>query len=712
MRKRPAPVPVVVSVILISAAAGLAGATAASAAPAAPSAAPATGITVDGSQPGPAYDGVGAISAGGANSRLLIDYPEPERSQILDYLFTPHMGAQNQLLKLEIGGDANSTDGAEPSHEHTQGALDCNGGYEWWMAEQAVARNPGIKLYGLQWAAPGWTGTWTQSDINYLLDWLGCARSHGLTISYLGGWNERNYPSGGQWFISLRNALDAAGYTSTQIVAADGASVGNTNAANAAMKGNATAQRMQPYYYNASDPWQIANDMSSNPQLKNAISVVGGHDTCGYPTTGYTCYATPTARSIGRPLWESEVGGMDANAGAPAMARTINNGYNQASITGYLLWPLIDSMPPGLNYENEGLITADQPWSGNYTVNRMTWAMAQTTQFVQQGWLHVGGANKSLAGGGSYNTYQAPDHSNWSMVAESTEAPSSQPSQTVTVHVTGGLPASDVHVWASNIWSTSQTDYMYQEPDVHPSGGTFTYTIPRGYVVTFTTAGGQGRSWASSPGPDYMHQTSGLLPEQAGSSGDGSEEPALLAAQEGAYEYGPCGDGSPAQDCVQQKAIGVPTRWYPVNSTSNPYAVLGDDWSGGYTVTGDVMFTGSDAGQTAGIIGRFSDQAPGGQPQEFRGYELTLRADGEWWLWKNSVCGCTGTLASGKAAVPAPGTWHTLSLKMNGSALTMSVNGQQVGQATDNDPNYTHGAAGIMTGGWYPVSYRNMSVTW
>jgi len=32
------------------------------------------------------YDGIGAISGGGATSRLLYDYIEPYRSQILDYV--------------------------------------------------------------------------------------------------------------------------------------------------------------------------------------------------------------------------------------------------------------------------------------------------------------------------------------------------------------------------------------------------------------------------------------------------------------------------------------------------------------------------------------------------------------------------------------------------------------------------------------------------
>src|SRR5689334_10797406 len=59
----------------------------------APAALAATSITVNGGSGGRAFDGVGAISGGGGNSRLLFDYPEPERSQILDYLFKPGVGA-------------------------------------------------------------------------------------------------------------------------------------------------------------------------------------------------------------------------------------------------------------------------------------------------------------------------------------------------------------------------------------------------------------------------------------------------------------------------------------------------------------------------------------------------------------------------------------------------------------------------------------------
>jgi hypothetical protein len=78
------------------------------------------------------YRGHGALSAG-ASSRLLIDYPPKQRAQILDILFLPGYGASLDLLKIEIGGDDQSTDGVEPSHSHGLGDLDCNRGWEWWL---------------------------------------------------------------------------------------------------------------------------------------------------------------------------------------------------------------------------------------------------------------------------------------------------------------------------------------------------------------------------------------------------------------------------------------------------------------------------------------------------------------------------------------------------------------------------------------------------
>src|ERR1700690_1497152 len=177
-------------------------------------AAAATAIAVSGTSAGGTFAGIGGISGGGGNSRLLTDYPAAEQTQILDYLFKPGYGADLQILKVEIGGDTNSTDGSESSIEHASGSINCRAGYNWGLMEQAKALNPAIKLYGLAWGAPGWIGGgnfWSTDMISYLVSWLNCAKSHGLAINYLGGWNERGYNI--SWYDQVRSTLSGDGYS-------------------------------------------------------------------------------------------------------------------------------------------------------------------------------------------------------------------------------------------------------------------------------------------------------------------------------------------------------------------------------------------------------------------------------------------------------------------------------------------------------------------
>ena len=44
-------------------------------------------------------EGIGAISGGGATSRLLVSYPPDIQSELLDLLFLPNYGASLHILK-------------------------------------------------------------------------------------------------------------------------------------------------------------------------------------------------------------------------------------------------------------------------------------------------------------------------------------------------------------------------------------------------------------------------------------------------------------------------------------------------------------------------------------------------------------------------------------------------------------------------------------
>ena len=153
-------------------------------------------IVLNGNSTGRIFDGIGALSAG-ASSRLLIDYPEPQRSQILDYLFRPSYGAALQHLKIEIGADVNSTDGSEPSFMRTPSEYDSSRGYEWWLMEEATKRNPNIILEVLPWGAPGWVGStslYTPKMANYVAQFIEAAqKDHHLNIECAGIWNEKKF---------------------------------------------------------------------------------------------------------------------------------------------------------------------------------------------------------------------------------------------------------------------------------------------------------------------------------------------------------------------------------------------------------------------------------------------------------------------------------------------------------------------------------------
>jgi hypothetical protein len=642
-----------------------------------PSALRATDITIDGSKHGAVFGGIGAVSGGGGNSRLLIDYPPAQQQQILDYLFKPGYGASLQILKLEIGGDAFATDGAEPSVEHTDGTVDCGSGYEFWLAEQARALNPNIALYGLQWNAPGWVGNghqdpWTSADIGYIISWLNCAANDNLTINYIGGWDE-HLPQGvtpqvATWFVELRSALDQAGYSSVQIVGVDSYARQSSN--------------------------DISDFVAANLQLKQAVSVLGYHNLCPYPIIGNVCFVPATARNSGKPIWDSEMGALNQGTSAAAMARSLTDSYIRADATGLIVWPLLSSMPPGLALEGRGLVTASQPWSGQYHVNKMTWILAQTTSFTQPGWLHIRGANAELDGGayGSYNTYEAPDGSAWTLVAQTSTAPLAQ---VIRVHVVGGLPASVVHVWSTSINSLKPVNWLTSGKDIIPVAGAFSYQLKPGYIYTFTTVSDPGKGQGIPPRARPMPLPYAATP-------DLSNEPAYLAAQEGAFSYLP---GSTT--IFEQDAVGTPVYWQTVKPCPFAYAVIGDVGWSNYTVSDSVNFLRT--GHSAGLIARFSHTGIGVGAERFDGYQFIVGESGTWKIIRNAETANPVTLASGKtSSALGAGTWVGLSLTASGTKLVARVNGVVVAKVTDS--TYASGDAGISTGGWYRVQFTSLQV--
>ena len=124
---------------------------------------PAT-ATLDPATLGMRFDGIGGVSGGGGGTRLLLDYAEPQRGEILDFLFKPGYGASLQVLKVEVGCDGDTTQGAEQTHMRTaddESPTAFDRGYENWLMVEARKRNPDIHLSGLEWGVPGFVSVGT-----------------------------------------------------------------------------------------------------------------------------------------------------------------------------------------------------------------------------------------------------------------------------------------------------------------------------------------------------------------------------------------------------------------------------------------------------------------------------------------------------------------------------------------------------------------------
>lgn len=634
-----------------------------------------TQVVLDGHSTGRIFDGLGAASAG-ASSRLLIDYPEPERSQILDYLFKPGYGAALQRLKVEIGGDVNSTDGSEPSAERTPTDHDATRGYEWWLMAEAHKRNPHIILEVLPWGAPGWVGNrnngkatlYTTRMAAYVANFIRMAKSdYGLDIAYAGLWNEKVYDL--DYLKALHHQL-VADHLPTKIVCCD------------------------EYAHQPGGEWAIADEMLKDPEIANDVAALGGH----YPRLKGKYTTTEAARRTGKPLWSSEDQPNDGSGpyvsrdwsrGGRILAHQYNENYLAGSLTATEIWSPITSYYDILAAPNSGLMYANTPWSGNYDVQGAIWATAHTTQFAQPGWQYLDASSGSLPGKGTYVALRSPDKKSWSVVLETIDATSPQ---TVTFRLTGGLAATQVHVWETN--STRTFDHV---ANVMPVKGAFTYTFDPDSLYSLTTTTGQGKGTAvpppAAPFPlpysDDFEQTSLY------------HTPKYLADQDGAFEVRPC-DGRPGQ-CLEQVITTLPIPWNPL---PDPFTLAGNAAWTDYTVASDVRLLTNSPATLMGRIDSANVFEDGHAPWP-SGYLLRLMPDGAWSLISAQYKNPTITLASGSAAL-GRGKWHHMELSFHGAQIQARLDGATL--ATVQDTTHTHGMFALGSE-WNLVQFDNLRVT-
>ncbi|XP_023681126.1 galactocerebrosidase isoform X2 [Paramormyrops kingsleyae] len=591
------------------------------------------------------FDGIGGLSGGGATTRLLVNYAEPYRSQILDYLFKPNFGASLDIIKVEIGGDAQTTDGTEPSHMHNENDENYFRGYEWWLMKEAKKRNPNITLVALPWAFPGWVGHGTNwpydyPDITayYVVSWIiGAKQYHDLDIDYIGIWNERKFNS--NYIKVLRDTLDKVGLTHIGIIAAD-------------------------------DNWGISVAMISDSYLNDAVEVIGAH----YPGTTTVMEALLT----GKPLWASEdYSTFNDDIGGGCWARILNQNYVNGKITATISWNLIASYYEDLSFGRDGLMTAEEPWSGNYVVESPIWITAHTTQFTDPGWTYLQTVGH-LVQGGSYVAL-TDGQGNLTIVIETMSHNHSQcirpplpafnvSAQTARFQLKGSFGSlTSLQVWHSKFdFSTQNSTFFKKLAPTQLVDGSFTLDLDVDEVYTLTTIT-TGQKGVYPPPPPTAPFPKVYKDDFKVRNPPFTEAP-NFADQTGVFEYFiNLTDPGPHVFTLRQVVTQRPVTW--ASDADQTISVIGDHSWQNLTVTCDIFI---ETVKTGGVFIAARVDQGGEAVRNAKGVFFWVFADGTYKV-TNDIAK-KSVLAEGLSGTQA-GVWHTLSLTVKGDFASGMLNG-------------------------------------
>lgn len=651
-------------------------------------------IQLDGRAPGTRFDGIGVVDGGGATSVLLKDYPEPQRSQILDLMYKPRFGASVSALIVEIPGDGNSTQGAMPSHSHTRTDVDYGRGYTWWVLREAKRRNAALTLDAAAWSAPGWIGDdrkgfgagtssagshdfFSPDGADYYVSWLkGLREVYGLELDAIGSRNERGVSY--DFAKTLRARLDAGGFPKVKLHSFDN--------------------------WPDDSKFDFVKDMPKDPGLRNAIDIISAH--VNAPESVVPASVREAAAAMGKPIWNTEqhvyVAGFD---GALGIVQAFNRNWIDSGVTKIVNWYGIAGLYTLEPYSGvkEAAIRANWPWSGHYEINPQLWAYAHYGQFTAAGWTYLAQGSGVLPAGGSYVALKAPGR-DYSVIIETRHAAAPQ---AVRVAVGAGLSTDDVAVWRSDA-----REQFVHVADLHPRDGAVALTVAPDAIYSLTTTRGQQKGgFAGVPAQQAFPFPYRETFERYRDPRPWGYLPRYFADIEGAFELARCPDSG--RTCLRQSVPVRPHSWAP---DWKPYTILGDDGWTDYEVSADVRL---GQGESAAVMGRINDVGSGYGAIP-KGYYLELDGAGEVRLVvvrgkvdKKALVGDAEQQALIKAAndaaeggekvlarAPLAGSaadrWHTLKLQFSGTRIRGYVDGKPALEATD--ALYGKGMAGLLAG--------------
>jgi hypothetical protein len=264
-------------------------------------------------------------------------------------------------------------------------------------------------------------------------------------------------------------------------------------------------------------------------------------------------------------------------------------------MTATIAWSLIWSVPEGVPFAGNGLMSASQPWSGHYSGGDGTgnataapsldgplWTTAHTTQFTAPGWRYLtvnsGGSGflPASVGGGSYVTLvPAAGTADVTIVLEKFAGPCKcAPNGTnttadgvVAFATAGGLPGPGATL---QVWRTNATRQFWRDADVViGADSTFSVFVASESMVTLSTVRSAAHGMPAAAPPPPAPFTS-VLPyaDDFSSYAEDTAPVRLFADQQGSF----AARGGALRQVVELDP-GV-NRW--VREDVDPVTLLGD----------------------------------------------------------------------------------------------------------------------------------------
>ena len=435
------------------------------------------------------------------------------------------------------------------------------------------------------------------------------------------------------------------------------------------------------------------------PGLLDTVDIFAGH---GNPSAALIAALAATGR--GKPLWNGYLDneGRSDLLGATMLAWAVSEAAVSGGCAAAVVWAATCSSYDGMPRYNQGLIRADQPWSGHYYVSPSVWALAHTSAFNLPGYMRLmdGSGVGVLAGSGSFVTRMNPTDGSFSIVISkganhdyartlglkaevvSFALRSRALAAAQSAGVAVGLPQGALHVFSSNFGGSPSGNASFARylgtTALYRNGGAGDWLVSAfsglDTIVTLTTS----LSLFPEARPVTTPAPAAAVPRQfsadwtTGARAAGAPAPFLVDIS-GSFEF----VEAPTPG-LQQLAADVPLTRFQTDVA--PHAILGDEQWTDVSLTARVWLPAqSDSAMIAVRASGFGAATDAGEHvlgmDQLPALWLCVNGSGDWALTSRLDASAV-TLGKGRLPVPpALQQWHTLQLVARGPRAVARLDG-------------------------------------